>query len=47
MSRMCGECGERIEEDDAWGLYDGAECHAVCIAEAEDEADFDNWFINK
>ena len=43
----CGECGERIILVHASVVYDGELCHLHCAAEAEDEAGFDDWFINK
>jgi len=44
---ICAECGEPIYENEADCIYDGERCHLSCAAEAEDNADFDNWFINK
>lgn len=44
---ICGECDEPILNDEPCCEYDGEPCHLSCAAEAQDEADFDNWFINK
>jgi len=43
----CGQCGFPIEADQPQCIYDDELCHLDCAASAEDEADFDNWFVNK
>ena len=43
----CGECDEPILPGELRVIYDGEPCHLSCAAEARDEADFDNWFINR
>lgn len=46
-NEKCGECGNYITEDQAKCNYDGEPCHLDCAAEAQDEAGFDDWFINQ
>ena len=44
---ICGECDEPVLEDQASCICDGERCHLDCAARAEDDVDFDNWFINR
>ena len=44
---VCGECDDFIQEGEASANYDGEACHLYCIAKAEDEAGFDNWFMDR
>ena len=47
MDKICVECDKPILKDEPSVIYDGEECHLHCAAEAQDEADFDNWLINR
>jgi len=44
---VCGECDDFIQEGEASANHDGEACHLYCIAKAEDEAGFDNWFMDR
>ena len=46
-TKICGECDEPIYPDEASCTYDGEPCHLSCAAEAEDNAGFDSWFMNR